>query len=204
MTAIKNINSNYTINLGNPPSSGTGTLTVNGNLIVLGSTTNTTPSVSVSPFITVAANNTGTITDMGLIAQINANAFAGLRFDATTGAWQISSSVDHLGNATGAAYANIAVGTANVAGLDTQIQFNQGNNFGASANLTFDYTNNELIVQGAQRLNYDTVTPPNQANSVALYSNTVGAGGTGLYFTSSGASGELVSKAAAIVYSIIF
>ena len=203
MTAIKNINSNYTINLGNPPLSGTGTLTVNGNLVVLGSTTNTQPSVSVSPFLTVAANNTGTITDMGLLAQVNANAFAGLRFDATTGAWQISSSVDHLGNATGAAYANIAVGTANVAGLDTQIQFNQGNSFGASANLTFDYSNNLLILEGAQRLNYATI-PAAVANSVALYSNTVGSGGTGLYFTSSGASGELVSKAKAIVYSIIF
>lgn len=204
MSAIKNINSDYRINLGNPPAGGTGTLTINGNLVVLGSTTNTTPSVSVSPFITVAANNTGTIADMGLLAQINNTSFAGLRFDATTQAWQISSSVDHLGNAAGVAYANIAVGTANVAGLDTQIQFNQGNSFGASANLTFDYNNNELIVQGAQRLHFDTVTPPNQANTVALYSNTVGAGGTGLYFTSSAAAGELVSKATAIVYSIIF
>lgn len=148
MTAIKNINSNYTINLGNPPSAGTGTLTVNGNLVITGSTTNSQPSVSVSPFITVAANNTGTITDMGLIAQVNANTFAGLRFDATTQAWQISPSVDSHGNVVGSAYANIATGNVQIGGIDTQVQFNQANTLGASPNFTFDYVNNQLSVIG--------------------------------------------------------
>lgn len=146
MTAIKNINSNYTINLGNPPSAGTGTLTVNGNLVITGSTTNSQPSVSVSPFLTVAANNTGTFTDMGLIAQINNTSFAGLRFDATANAWQISSSVTSAGAGT---YANLATGTAATAGSNTQIQFNQANVFGASANLTFNYNTNQLAVNGA-------------------------------------------------------
>jgi hypothetical protein len=42
------------------------------------------------------------------------------------------------------------------------------------------------------------------ANTVTIYSNTVGSGGTGVYFTSPQASDELVSKSAAIVFSIIF
>jgi hypothetical protein len=46
--------------------------------------------------------------------------------------------------------------------------------------------------------------PANVANSVVLYSNTVGLGGTGLYFTSANAAGELVSKTKAIVFGIIF
>lgn len=46
--------------------------------------------------------------------------------------------------------------------------------------------------------------PANVANSVVLYSNTVGLGGTGLYFTSATAAGELVSKTKAIVFGIIF
>ena len=201
-TAIKNINGDMTINLGNPPVSGTGNLTINGNLIVLGTTTNTQPSISVSPFITVAANNTGTVTDMGLLAQTNANTFAGLRFDVSTQQWQISNNVSSTGvPITG--YANIATGAATVAGTDTQIQFNQAGSFGATANLEFDYGNNQLILQGTQLLGYAN-TPPNVANSVALYSNATGSGGTGLYFTSADASDELVSKAKAIVYSIIF
>jgi hypothetical protein len=39
---------------------------------------------------------------------------------------------------------------------------------------------------------------------VVIYSNVVGAGGTGLYFTSAAANDELVSKSKAIVFSIIF
>jgi len=39
---------------------------------------------------------------------------------------------------------------------------------------------------------------------VALYSNAVGSGGTGLYFTSAAANDELVSKSKAIVFAIIF
>jgi hypothetical protein len=50
----------------------------------------------------------------------------------------------------------------------------------------------------------NTATPANVANAVAVYSNVVGSGGTGLYFTSTSANDELVSKGKAIVYAIIF
>jgi hypothetical protein len=198
MASFKNVNGDYTLTCAD----GTGTFTVNANLVVLGTTTNTTPSTSVAPFITVAANNTGTLTDMGLLAQLNANTFAGFRYDVPAQRWQVSSSVDALGNPV-LPYANVATGDATVAGSNTQIQFNNGSGFGASANLAFDYGNNSLLLNGYQVFG-NNATPANVANSVALYSNAVGSGGTGLYFTSSSAQDELVSKAKAIVYSIIF
>jgi hypothetical protein len=54
-----------------------------------------------------------------------------------------------------------------------------------------------------QYLGYQSV-PPNVANTVAIFSNAIGSGGTGLYFTSNSANDELVSKSADIVFSIIF
>jgi hypothetical protein len=156
-------------------------------------------------FIIVAANNTGTVNDMGLVATKVANtAWAGLRFDVSANAWQISSSV--YGNGVPvAAYANILTsGSPTVAaGSNTQVQFNQGGVFGASANLTFDYANNMLTMLGYQVFG-NTATPANVANAVALYSNVTGSGGTGLYFTSASANDELVSKSKAIVFAIIF
>jgi hypothetical protein len=90
-----------------------------------------------------------------------------------------------------------------VGGANTEIQFNNNGAFGANINLTFDFTNSKLTLQGHQVFG-NTATPANVANSVAVYSNVVGAGGTGLYFTSSSANDELVSKSKAIVFSIIF
>jgi hypothetical protein len=102
-------------------------------------------------------------------------------------------------------YANIltSASPAVAAGANTQLQFNQGGVFGASANLTFDYGNNKLTMLGYQVLG-NTATPANVSNAVALYSNVTGSGGTGLYFTSTSANDELVSKSKAIVFSIIF
>ena len=100
-------------------------------------------------------------------------------------------------------YLPIVSGNLQAAGSNTQLQFNNQGNFGATGNLTFDYTAKQLFLKGSQVLG-NTATPANVANAVALYSNAVGSGGTGLYFTSSSAHDELVSKSKAIVYAIIF
>lgn len=201
MSTYKNTSGDLTLTGNN----GAATLTVNySNTVFNGSLTYTGNLTTVDDFIVVAANNTGTVTDMGLLAGINvANGqYAGLRFDATLNVWQISSNVSGLGVGT---YANIltTASSANAAGSDTQIQFNQGGAFGASGNLTFDYGNNKLTMLGYQVFG-NTATPANVANAVALYSNVTGSGGTGLYFTSASANDELVSKSKAIVFAIIF
>jgi hypothetical protein len=157
---------------------------------------------TVDDFIIVAANNTGTVTDMGLLAQTGPTTFAGLRFDVTANVWQISSSVYGNGGPV-TAYANIATGNATVAGANRNIQFNNSGGFAGNANFSFDFANSLVTVNGAQAFG-NTATPTNVSNSVTVYSNAVGSGGTGLYITSSAAADELVSKSKAIVFAIIF
>jgi hypothetical protein len=184
---------------------GFATLTVNyANIIFNGNTTQTGNRTIVEDFIVVGANNTGTVGNLGLLAGLNVgiNSYAGLRFNADVNAWQVSANVYGNG-APNAAYVNIATGNVTVAGSNTQIQFNDAGSFGASANLTFNKSINRLSLFGHQAL-ANVAIPANVANSVVIYSNAVGAGGTGLYFTSAAANDELVSKSKAIVFAIIF
>ena len=201
MAIYKNISDDWYITL----DGGVGTIYVDGNLDVTGNITYVSEIAVNDAFIIVAANNNGTVNDMGLVATKNANAgtYAGLRFDTTANTWQISSSV-YANGAPISAYANLSSGGAGtVAGSDTQIQFNQSGAFGASANLTFDYGNNKLTLTGHQAF-ANVAIPANVSNAIVMFGNVVGAGGTGLYFTSAAAADELVSKSKAIVYSIIF
>ena len=103
MSTYKNTSGDLTLT-GN---GGLATLTVNyANTIFNGNFTYTGNLTTVDDFIVVAANNTGTVNDMGLLAGINVttNLYAGLRFDRAANAWQISSNVSGLGVGT---YANI-------------------------------------------------------------------------------------------------
>jgi len=205
MPIFKTTSDNYTVNVG-PLVSGsyTGTMTVNGNLNVNGNVTSVSDIAVNDAFIVVAANNTGTVTEMGLVAQKDLTNWAGLRFDSASNAWQISSSVNFNGEPI-SAYSNISSGgTSTVAGTDTQIQFNEGGNFGANGNLTFDYSTNKLTLDGHLALGNIGSTPSPVANSVVVYNKAVGAGGTGIYAVSSSVDDELVSKSKAIVFSIIF
>jgi hypothetical protein len=198
MTTYKTVNNDYTITCND----GDGIFTVNAQTVFNGNVTYTVPAVTDFAFTTVAANNTGAITDGGLLMQTGPTTFAGLRFDVTSNTWQISSSVNSLG-APVASYANIATGSATAGGANTQLQFNNNNSFAGSANLAFNTANNQLFLSGFQAF-ANTATPANVANAVAVYSNVIGGGGTGLYFTSASANDELVSKGKAIVYGIIF
>jgi len=199
MATYKNISGDWYITV----DSGVGTIYVDGNLDVTGNITYVSEIAVNDAFIAVAANNNGTVTSMGLIATKTANtAWAGLRFNTITSQWEISPQVYGNG-APISAYETIATGNATVGGANTEIQFNTNGSFGANINLTYDFTSSKLTLQGHQVFG-NTATPANVANSVAVYSNVVGAGGTGLYFTSSAANDELVSKSKAIVFSIIF
>jgi flagellar basal body rod protein FlgF len=199
MSTYKTVNDDYTITCNN----GDGIFTVNAQTVFTGNVTYNQPSTSTSAFLTVAANNTGSLTDMGLLGQTGLTTFAGLRFDSTINAWQISPNV--YGNGTPiTAYANIATGTTSAAGSNTQVQFNQSGAFSASANLTYDYANSALTIQGFEVLGNIGTTPTTPSNAVAIYNNTIGGGGTGVYVLSSGVNDELVSKSKAIVYGIIF
>lgn len=191
---ITSINSNDNVNVT------TNTFNVFGNLDVRGNITyiNSTEVEIADPFVTLAANNTGVFSNIGIIAQQTANTYAGLRFNTTTQTWQISS--DNVN------FSNIAAGNTSTpaGGSNTNIQFNDGGGFGGNGNLTFDKSLNKLTIDGYQVFGNIGAAPANVANSLAVYNNTVGQGGTGLYVQSSSVSDELVSKSKAIVFAIIF
>ena len=205
MSTYKIVSNDYTINCGETGNIYTGTFTINAaNIIQNGNITTTGNSTISIPFLTVAANNTGAITDMGVLAQTGPTTFAGLRFDTTLNSWQISTSVNGSGTPI-QAYSNIATSSSTTAGgANTDIQFNSNGPFGGTGNLTFDYDNNTLTLQGHEVLGNIGTTPGTPSNAVAIYNNTIGGGGTGVYVLSSEVNDELVSKSKAIVYAIIF
>ena len=201
MATYKNISSDWYISV----DSGVGTIYVDGNLDVEGNITYVSDIAVNDAFIIVAANNTGTVTSMGLVATRVANtSFAGLRYDATANAWQISTSVAANG-APVAAYANIATGTATVAGANTQVQFNDSGAFGATANLTFDKSLNQLtITAGSQRLGNIGAAPAAVANSAVLYNLAPDLGASGVYARTTSTQDELITAVRARLFSIIF
>lgn len=203
MATYKNISDNWYITV----DSGTGTIYVDGNLDVSGNITYVSEIAVNDAFIAVASNNNGTVTSMGLIATKLANStFAGFRFNTITNDWEISPSV-YSNGAPITAYSTIATGNATVAGANTEIQFNQAGAFGANGNLSFDYGNNKLTLQGHEVLGNIGAAPTAPSNAVALYNQASGVGGTGLYVVGTSPTinnDELVSVTKARLMAIIY
>jgi hypothetical protein len=202
MSTYKNISDDWYITV----NGGAGTVYVDGSLDVSGNITYVSDIAVNDAFIIVAANNQGTVQSMGLIATGNAlsNTYAGLRYNSVANAWQVSSSVQANG-APVVAYANIVTGgSALVAGANTELQFNNSGAFGANANLTYDYANSVLTVNGVGVYGNIGTTPAYTGNGIAVYNNVIGQGGTGLYVKNSDVNDELVSRSRAIAFSLIF
>ena len=204
MSTYKNTSGDLTLT----GDAGFATLTINyANTIFNGSLTYTGNLTTVDDFIVVSANNTGTITDMGLLAQTGPTTFAGLRFDTPANKWQTSSSV-YANGAPVTAYANIG-GTAE--GSNTQVQYNNNGILAGSSAFTFDNVSNAvtlggaLTVAGVEVLSNIGTAPIAVANSVSIYNNAPGAGQTGLYVTGNTiVTDEVISTTRAKLYSIIF
>jgi len=202
MSTYKNISDNWYISL----DGGVGTIYIDGNLDVAGNITYVSEIAVNDAFIIVAANNTGTISDMGLIAQKTGNAFAGLRFDTGTSEWQISPSV-YSNGAPITAYAAIASGGAGVPGGNVRdIQINDGaGGFAGNGSFQYDTANSKLTVAGYEVLSNIGTAPTAVANSVAIYNNAPGAGATGLYTVGTTTTAdEVISLTRARLYAIIF
>ena len=180
----------------------THTVKVFGNLDVQGNITyiDTTELDITDPFITLAANNTGIYSNVGLLAQKSSgpNTYASLRWNTTSGTWQISPD-----NST---FSDIAAGNTSTTpgGVNTNIQFNNVGSFGGNVNYSFDVANARVTLQGHQVFGNIATAPAAVANSVAVFHNAEGSGGTGLYVKSPSVEDELVSKSKAIVFAIIF
>lgn len=186
---------------------GLATLTINyAETIINGNITQTGNITTVDDFIVVAANNVGTITDMGLLAQTGPSTFAGLRFDTVANTWQISSSVTS-GGIPITPYANLASGGTGIPGGNIyDIQINNGSGiFTANGNFQFNPASSMVTLKGVQVLGNVGTPPVAVANSVTLFNNAPGPGQTGLYVTGNTiATDEVISVTRAKIYSLIF
>lgn len=140
MATYKTTSDDYIITVG---PTGNATLIINAaNTIFNGNVTYTIAPVSSDPFITVAANNTGVITSMGLLAQTGANTFAGLRFNSVANAWQSSNSVLANGDPV-TSYANIS---QQAGGANSTVQYNIDGFLQGDSEFFYDPTANLLTV----------------------------------------------------------
>ncbi len=89
-------------------------------------------------------------------------------------------------------------------GANTQVQFNDNGNFGATGNLTFDSTTNTLTLGGPQVFANIGATPSAVVDSVSLYHKGVGQGDTGLYVVSPTVDSELISSTQAKKFQLYF
>lgn len=210
MTTHKRIDGDYNIvTLGNADNVmiQTHTVEIRGNLDVVGNLTyiNVSELNIKDPFIMLNTSNTGSYAaNSGVLTHITSSVYAGIRYNDASGLWEISNDTGATGE-TGLweplATANTA---ATAAGANTEIQFNQEGYFGASSNLTFDYSTNKLTINGYEVLANIGSAPAATANSVTLYHNAPAGGGSGVYFKTPVVEDELISRKKALIYSIIF
>lgn len=204
-TTYKTTSGDYRITVGPVVGgNGTGTLTISGNLDVVGNLTyiETAELKIDDPFFTVAANNTGLIDQMGMLGQTGSNTYAGLRFNTITNDWEISPSVNADGTPI-TPYSAIATGGA-VGGNSTEIQFNNAGTFAGNINLRFDYLNSRVIIDGQTVMGNIASTPAPISNSVTLYHKAPGEGETGLYVVSNSTDDEVTAYKKALLLSMIF
>ncbi len=189
----------------------TDTLKVMGNLDVGGNLTyiNVEELNIRDPFILLNSSNTSSYAaNSGVLVHKTTSDFAGIRWSNVVNSWQVSANTSASGE-TGVWSNVLTAGTA-AAGSDTEIQFNDGGDFGASANLTFDKLTGNLNIaglinlQGPQVFGNIGAAPANVANSAVMYHNVVGGGNTGVYVRTTAATDELVAKRRAIAFGLIF
>jgi hypothetical protein len=209
MTTQKRIDGDYivtTLNSFDNVIVDTHTLEVRGNLDVSGNLTyiNVTELNITDPFILLNASNTGSYAaNSGVLTHITSSVFAGIRYNDTSGSWELSNNTSTTGETGTWNSINTGAGVT-PGGANTNIQFNDAGAFGGDANLSFDSADNKLTLQGHEVFGNIGTAPTAVANAVAVYHNAEGSGGTGLYIKSPATQDELVSKSKAIVFSIIF
>lgn len=184
-------------------------VTIHGNLTVIGNTATleVVDSVLYDKFLVlngnesgagVTGNYSGITVDRGSLANVS------IRWNETVQSWQFTNdgtSWSGLGSGGG--------GGLSAAGADTQVQYNHSGAISASDQFTFDQSTNVMTV-GSTLIGNSYITlentsgPGATSNATSLYSNSVGAGGTGLYFVNTTTSDELISKSKATVLALIF
>lgn len=130
-------------------------------------------------------------------------------------------------------YVDSSLGGVSPGGPLASIQFNNGSSFGGSANLLWNGSDllvqdiaiklgainvtaingnleiaangtGKIYLRSAVRLENTISDPASDAGSNVIYAKTPGNAGTGVYFTNTSTSDELVSRSKAILFGLIF
>lgn len=185
----------------------TRTLQVNGNLDVYGNLTyiNTTELEVSDPFILLNSSNTASYqSNSGIVTHKTSSTYAGLRYNQDANQWEISTDTNAAGTSGTWDAIDAGGGAITPGGSNTNIQFNNSGSFGGDANFSFDSATNSVELDGAIVLKDQGSVPSSSAGNTIIYANTAGSGGSGVYVVDGSTNEELVSKAKAIVFSIIF
>ena len=189
----------------------TDTVKVHGNLDVTGNLTyiNVTELNIQDPFIILNSSNTSSYSaNTGVLTHRTSSEFAGIRWSETANSWQVSGNTNSAGDS--GSWANVLTSGTSAAGANTEIQFNDGGDFGANANFTFDQITSKMRIdgvidlQGHQIFGNVGVAPANVANSTVMYHTIIGGGNTGIYTRTTESTDELVAKRRSIAFSLIF
>lgn len=175
-------------------------LTIAGNLTVSGTSTtvNTTDTDIKDRVITLNKGESGAgVTGIvsGLDIDRGTSPHVGLRWNESQTRWELTTDGtvwQAITTSSGAGIQNVVEDISPQLGGDLDLFYNNifgTGNIGISGNIGL--TGNVILDQGA-------------GTEVVVYADTVGAGGTGVYFDNPATTGELISKKKAIVYSIIF
>lgn len=183
MSSTKRISGDYTlqsVNTTDKININSSVVTINGNLVVIGNTTQIeTTNTSISDnIITLNANLTATTAptlNAGITVNRGSSANVTLQWNESVQNWQLTKD--------GATYANIT--TTATAGI---------------ANV---FADSSPALSANLNLNSHTIYNP--TGNVQLTLTTAGSGGSGVYVTNTQtANAELATKAKAVAYSIVF
>jgi hypothetical protein len=135
MASYNNYSDNWYVTV----NGGTGTFYLDATLQVNGNITYVSQLAVNDAFIIAGANNNATanVTAVGFLAgkPTDPISYAGIQYNATDNAWQISTDVLSNGTANTVPYSNIVYAAS---GSNTQVQFNDNGVFGSSAAFSFD------------------------------------------------------------------
>ena len=207
MSITKRIQGNYTL-------AATGSVTIDANLIVTGSTTtvNTTETTISDRSITLNSGEVGTgVTGVysGIEVDRGSANTVSLRWNEVAGYWELTndgSTYSALQTTSGSAgyLANVVEDTTPQLGGNLDVN---GKTITSASSgdvvITADGTGQLKINKEMSLINQPT-TPSAVSGYNKFYSGPQGGGGTGLHFVNTTTNDELVSRTKAIVYSLIF
>lgn len=179
-------------------------LTVAGNLTVSGTNTtvNTTNTDIKDRVITLNKGEVGPGVSSpnaysGLDIDRGTSPHVGLRWNEALTRWELTTD--------GSVWQAITTSSGSGSYL-TKVQDDPSPKLGGNIDLYYHniYGTGNIGIVGNVGLTGNVVLDQGAATEVVVYADTVGAGGTGVYFNNPATTGELISKKKAIVYSIIF